>query len=62
MKVNELRQIISQSESIEIPANQLATGIYFVHLTTADSKQLIKFMNRNMEKREAVMVFRFFVV
>ncbi|MBI3238841.1 MAG: T9SS type A sorting domain-containing protein [Flavobacteriia bacterium] len=38
------RQSISQSESIEIPVNQLATGMYFVHLTTVDSEQLIKFI------------------
>jgi len=48
--LNELGQIIvgrqseNQAEMIEIPVNQLATGMYFVHLSSAGSERLIKFI------------------
>lgn len=48
--LNELGQVIvgrqseSQSPSIEIPVNQLAVGMYFVHLSGNGSERLIKFI------------------
>jgi PKD repeat protein len=48
--LNELGQIIvgkrseGQTQLIEIPLKQLAIGMYFVHLSTSDSEQLIKFI------------------